>query len=101
MTEFIGLNGKRTSLLGFYAQAHPHLSEYLPIRRTSLRGWRSQIRGGSNPPFRTMLKTKHLTQFQISRSGRRTFSAVGKSVGTLFESMFTYRHSPIDISENP
>ena len=43
-------------------------------RRTSLRGWREQSRGGSSPPFRT----KHL---QRSAPTNR-FPAVGTSVGT-------------------
>ena len=32
-------------------------------RRTSLRGWRSQERGGSNPPFRTTFQFNKLTCF--------------------------------------
>jgi hypothetical protein len=40
-------------------------------RRTSLRGWRSQERGGSNPPFRTTFRIKGLQQFE----GRQKMAA--------------------------
>jgi MFS transporter, ACS family, glucarate transporter len=33
---------------------HPRTRKWRNGRRTSLRGWRSQDRGGSNPPFRTI-----------------------------------------------
>ena len=51
---------RRTEVVGTHAgpsQVGPHPRESGGTgRRTSLRGWRSQERGGSNPPFRTSLR---------------------------------------------
>ena len=45
---------------------------------------------GSNPRFRTILKTKHLARSaDIAICGRRA-SPVGKNVGTFSESICTY-----------
>ena len=54
-----GLFSRRTSTLGSTGRVRrpktPPRGSGGTGRRTSLRGWRSQERGGSNPPFRTKI----------------------------------------------